>query len=149
MRRLALALTCLLLVLAGVAQAEPDAWAYDLADELMSPFCPGRTLSDCPSPQAKTLVVWLGTQQAAGRSREDVQAELVERFGENILPAPPARGFGLAAYAFPVLAFAAGGLLVWTFLRRHMQGVPEPVELPVAGAPDPELEAIVDRDLSA
>ncbi|MBW2267917.1 MAG: cytochrome c-type biogenesis protein CcmH [Deltaproteobacteria bacterium] len=147
MRRTALALSCLLLTLAGAAQAEPEGWANDLAEELMSPFCPGRTLSACPSPQAKTLVVWLGVQQAAGRSPDDVKAELVERFGEVILPAPPPRGFGLAAYAFPVLAFAVGGLLVWAFLRRQTHGASQLVE-PLATDPlDPELEAIVDRDL--
>ncbi len=148
MRRVALALTCLALALAGAAQAEPDDWAYDLAGELMSPFCPGRTIAACPSSQAKTLVVWLGVQQAAGRSRDEVLVELVERFGEDILPAPPARGFGLAAYAYPVFAFAAGGLLVWAFLRRQLQSERESAEPPETGALDPELEAIVDRDLT-
>ena len=59
-RRLALGLACVLLA-AGVAHA--DGWASDLANDLMSPFCPGRTLADCPSPQAKSLVVWLGIQE--------------------------------------------------------------------------------------
>jgi cytochrome c-type biogenesis protein CcmH/NrfF len=148
MPRVALALGCLLLFVAGSAAAQADDWATDLSHELMSPFCPGRTLSACPSPQAKTLVVWLGVQQAAGRSREAVQAELVKRFGEDILPAPPARGFGLAAYAFPVLAFAAGGVLVWSFLRRQTQALPQAAEAVGSGPLDPELEAIVDRDLS-
>lgn len=149
MRRLVIVLTCLSLSWAGDALAQPEGWAYELADELMSPFCPGRTVADCPSPQAKTLVVWLTVQEAAGRSRADVQAELVERFGENILPAPPVRGFGIAAYAFPVFAFAAGGALVWAFLRRQTLAVAEPAEPLPAGPIDPELAAIVDRDLGA
>jgi cytochrome c-type biogenesis protein CcmH len=149
MSRLAALLTCLLLALSVAGSAQAEGWAYELADQLMSPFCPGRTVADCPSPQAKTLVVWLTVQEAAGRSREDVQAELVERFGENILPAPPVRGFGVAAYAFPVLAFAAGGALVWAFLRRQTSGASQLQEPLPAGPIDPELAAIVDRDLDA
>ena len=72
----------------------------------------------------------------------------MERFGEDILPAPPARGFGLAAYAFPVLAFAAGVVLVWSFLRRQIRAIAPPVEAGVGGPLDPELEAIVDRDIA-
>ena len=29
--------------------------AYALSRELMSPYCPGRTLADCPSPDAAAL----------------------------------------------------------------------------------------------
>lgn len=143
--RLVLGLVCTLLV-AGAAQAE--GWAADAANHLMSPFCPGRTLAECPSPQAKSLVVWLGVQEGAGRSREEVTAELVERYGENLLPAPPVRGVGVAAYVFPVLAFCLGGTVVWVYLRRQT-GAPVPVDAPsVAGPVDPDLEAIVDRDLA-
>jgi len=34
----------------GEAAAEPEGWAYKIAHDLMSPSCPGRTLSACPSP---------------------------------------------------------------------------------------------------
>ncbi len=141
-----------LAIFGGVVDAGARGWAEDLADELMSPFCPGRTLSACPSPQAKTLVVWLGMQEGAGRSREEVQAELVAQYGEEILPAPPPSGFGLAAYTFPVVAFAAGGAIVWAFLRRQTSSpapIGRPAEVSASGPIDPELEAIVDRDLSA
>lgn len=150
-RRLALALlvACALSAGLGVSRAEAQGWANDLADSLMSPYCPGRTLSSCPSPQAKSLVVWLGVQEASGRTRDEVQAELVSRYGEEILPAPPPRGFGLAAYIFPVLAFAIGGAIWWGFLRRQTREATERVELRPNGPLDPELEAIVDRDLNA
>lgn len=155
-----LVLACGLLAAAGLAsaqaepesvQAEPEGWAYALANELMSPYCPGRTLAECPSSQAETLRVWLIVQEASGRSRAEVEAELVERFGERILPAPPARGFGLAAYALPALLFLAGGGIWWGFMRgqtRKPAASPPPASAPAAPL-DPELERIVDRDLSA
>lgn len=93
-------------------------WAYDLAGELMSPFCPGRTLASCPSPQAAELIQWIATQEAAGVTREEVIAILVERHGEEILGAPPARGITLWAYVFPVLGFVAFGGVAVLVLRR-------------------------------
>jgi cytochrome c-type biogenesis protein CcmH len=130
---------------AAPAAAEPEGWAYDLADELMSPYCPGRTLSECPSSQAQTLRMWLLVQEAAGRSEAEVKDELVERYGKMVLPAPEPAGFGLAAYVVPVAAFAAGGALVWVFLRRQTRERPAPA---AAGPLDPELARLVDEELS-
>jgi cytochrome c-type biogenesis protein CcmH len=130
---------------AAPASAEPQGWAYDLADELMSPYCPGRTLSECPSSQAQNLRMWLVVQEAAGRPEAEVKAELVERYGKMVLPAPEPAGFGLAAYVVPVAAFAAGGALLWAFLRRQTRERAEPA----AAAPlDPELARLVDEELS-
>ena len=84
-------------------------WAYDLPNDLMSPFCPGRSLADCPSPDAASMRMWILVQAAAGRTREDVEAELFERYGEMIRSAPKAEGFGASAYWMPAAFFAGGG----------------------------------------
>jgi len=130
----------------GEATAVPEGWAYKLSNQLMSPFCPGRTLSACTSPQAEDLRLWLIVQEASGRSREDVEAELFERFGDVLRSAPRAEGFGLTAYVFPVIAFLAGGVFVVVFLRRQTRvtATPEPSSQP----PDPELERIIDQELA-
>jgi len=82
----------------GAGNAAAKSWSYDLADELMSPYCPGRTLSSCPSPQAAELVQWMVVQEAGGATQEQVVEMLIERFGEEILGAPPAKGITLWAY---------------------------------------------------
>jgi cytochrome c-type biogenesis protein CcmH/NrfF len=130
----------------GEATAAPEGWAYKLPNDLMSPFCPGRTLSACTSPQADELRMWLIVQEASGRSREDVEAELFERYGDVLRSAPLAEGFGLTAYVFPVIAFLAGGVVVVVFLRRQTRvtATPEPSSQP----PDPELERIIDQELA-
>ena len=142
---------------APVADAT-STWAYDLAGELMSPFCPGRTLASCPSPQAAELIQWIATQEAAGVSREEVIAILVERHGEEILGAPPARGITLWAYVFPVLGFVAFGAVAVLVLRRIVApGVrppaaappPAAIALPAgAGPAADELARIVDAELA-
>jgi len=127
--------------------AEPEGWAYQVPHDLMSPFCPGRTLSACTSPQAESLRMWLIVQEASGRSREDVEAELFERYGDVLRPAPRAQGFGMTAYVFPVLAFLAGGVIVVVFLMRQTRAAatPEPSSQPL----DPELERIIDQELAS
>jgi cytochrome c-type biogenesis protein CcmH/NrfF len=130
----------------GEVAGAPEGWAYKLPNELMSPFCPGRTLSACTSPQADDLRMWLIVQEASGRSREDVEAELFERYGDVLRAAPLAEGFGLAAYVFPLIAFLIGGVIVVVFLRRQTRESPTPQ--PTSYAQDPELERVIDQELA-
>ena len=144
---LLLALALAALSAAPVARAT-EGWAYEVANELMSPFCPGRSVADCPSPQAQTLRMWLIVQEASGRSRADVEAELVARYGETILGAPRARGFGLTAYTIPVAVAAAGALLLSWFLRRQTRARQAPSAPPASAPLDPELERLLDEKLA-
>ena len=122
----------------GAGTAHAKSWGYDLAAELMSPYCPGRTLASCPSPQAAELVQWMVLQEAAGSTQEEVIAILIERFGEEILGAPPAKGITLWAYIFPVLGFVVGGGLVALALRRIVSG-----DRALSGAGDTRSSATV------
>ena len=151
--------------LAGAASAE-DSWGYDIAHDLMSPYCPGRTLATCPSPQAAELVQWIVMQEAAGVTQEQVIEMLIERFGDDILGAPKAEGITLWAYVMPVLGFAIGGAVAFLVLRRIVGGgrssgldaaIPGGGSVPlpsreIGGPPkddsdDDDLARIVDGDL--
>jgi cytochrome c-type biogenesis protein CcmH/NrfF len=124
-------------------ESKAPAWAYDLPNDLLSPFCPGRTLADCPSPDAASLRMWILVQAAAGRTRDDVEKELYGRYGEVIRSAPKAEGFGAAAYWMPAAVFLAGGGLVGWFLHRATRQSPshEPPVRPL----DPEVERKLDE----
>jgi cytochrome c-type biogenesis protein CcmH len=116
------ALALLALALAGPAAADAgapaEAWAYELSHNLMSPYCPGRTLSECPSPQADELRLWILEQARAGATREEVEQELFRSFGDQLRQAPRAEGIGLLAYAVPGVFLLAGAGLLVAFLRR-------------------------------
>lgn len=143
----------------GSASEGPPNWAYQMAHDLMSPYCPGRTLAACPSPQAAELRQWILLQAAGGSTEADIEASLYERFGDEILSAPKAEGWGLSAYVVPVLGFLAGGGVI-VFLLRRLAGKPSidlpraPVSSASVGSPrgprlsDAELEAIVDGELA-
>jgi len=145
-RLVASAALLLALALPSAPVRAEEAWSGRLVDELMSPYCPGRTLRNCPSPQAGELIDWIEGQEQTGRERDSVYQQLLAEFGEEIRQAPQASGIGLAAYAVPLLAFLAGGLLVGLFLRHAARRGAAP---PAAVAPpaDPELERLVDEEL--
>ena len=151
------AFVCVILAILVLAAsgAAARSWSYDLAGNLMSPYCPGRTLASCPSPQAAELVQWIVVQEAAGATREEVVEMLIERFGEEILGAPPAKGITLWAYLLPVLGFVVGGGLVVVALRRIVARgvVPDSASEhgggSQGGVADADLAKRVDADLAA
>ena len=130
------------------AGAPSDGFTMELWTELMSPYCPGRKLIDCPSSQAEEMRQRIAAAEAAGRTKEEVEASLLARYGNILLQAPPASGFGLAAYVIPVLALVAGVAIVVVFLRRQ-HGAAAAVAAPASAPPsiDPELERRIDREM--
>ena len=136
---------------AAIEGAPP--WSYAMAHDLMSPFCPGRTLAECPSPNATELRFWILTQAAAGASEAEVRDMLTDRFGDVLLSAPRAEGWGLSAYVVPIAFFVIGGPVVLLIIRRLVAGRSQGVE---AGSPatsvaspaaDPDLERQLEIEL--
>jgi cytochrome c-type biogenesis protein CcmH/NrfF len=110
--------------------------ANRLLGTLMSPFCPGLTLANCPSPDAETLRVSIRARLDAGEAPDSIVESLVAAFGEGIRGAPPARGMGLALWVLPVAAVVASGLaLVWWLRHRSVRVAIAPDNQP-GGPPD-------------
>ena len=64
--------------LAEVTQAQE--LATQLSHDLMSPYCPGRTIATCPSPQARKLENTILEQAMAGKTRVEIETQLAARF---------------------------------------------------------------------
>lgn len=59
--------------------------AQDIAGEMPSPYCPGRSIASCPSGAARELehdILGLAKQ---GKTREQIEQILVARFGEQTM----------------------------------------------------------------
>ncbi|MCG8588948.1 MAG: cytochrome c-type biogenesis protein CcmH [Proteobacteria bacterium] len=123
-------------------------WGYSLANDVMSPYCPGRSLADCPSPQAAELRQWILMQEAAGATQEEVEAALYERFGAMVLAAPRVEGFGAFFYLVPIAVFVGGGLLIVAFLRNQVRRPADSRSVPAVAPVDPELERLVDEEIA-
>ncbi|NIN10894.1 MAG: hypothetical protein GTN62_03010, partial [Gemmatimonadales bacterium] len=120
--------------------------AGEIFNSVMSPYCPGLLLANCPSSQAVDLRDYVRTRLAAGATKAQVLDELYAEFGEEVLGAPPARGIGLLAWIVPgaIILLSAAGILVWlrhSSRRAHRVG-PVPVQL------DEAAQARIDAELS-
>ncbi len=85
----------------------------DIASDLMSPACPGRTLLNCTSGQAEQWRELIRQKLAQGESKDQIVQYFIDIRGEEILAAPPKRGFALTAWLFPLFLMLNGmGLIV-------------------------------------
>lgn len=117
--------------------AHAEALTNELSHDLMSPYCPGRTIATCPSPQARKLEAHIYDQAQQGKSRLEIETALAERF-------PDIRGYvgrPEIIYGTAVLALIAIIGLVFVARRwvRHSR-VPGP-GLATAGAMTPDFGA--------
>jgi len=109
-----------------------EATAAAIARQTMSPFCPGRTLSDCPSEYAAEWRRDIRSLLAQGHTPAEVQDELERRAGAN-LSGSPARG---ASYWVPITFGLLGvGVLGAVFLRLRKPASPTSEATPEAAAP--------------
>ena len=125
MTRRAVATVLVLLLTQGAAWAGPADIANDIANQIMSPFCDGVTLHDCPSEEAEALRDRIERWAGAGWSKGRIVERLRSEYGPGIAAAPPTEGAGLLAWALPALAVVAGGCAAWVLVRRWTGGRPE------------------------
>ena len=118
---------------AGPASGSPDETANDISKQIMSPFCPGVTLHDCPSQAAVDLRARIERWARAGWSRERIMDKLTSEFGPGIRATPPDEGAGVLVWALPGIALAVGAVIAWTLARRWTAASHHPPPAPVTG----------------
>jgi len=120
--------------------------ASKIFNSMMSPFCPGLLIANCPSPGAAELKEQVKVELAAGVPADSVRALLRAAYGDQVEAVPPAEGFGLLAWIMPGVVLLGGGVVVAWWLRRR-------VSVPAGSAPptarlDAEAQARLDRELA-
>lgn len=100
----------------GVARADErsaalDKQATDLYQQVLSPFCPGRSLNDCPSSKAAELKDQMRAELEAGKSGEEVLQGVFQRFGDEYRAVPKFTGVGILVWLAPA-SFILIGLLL-------------------------------------
>ena len=146
MRGAALALIALVLAApAGASEQRPT--AAELESELVCPVCE-TTLDTSNAPVALRMKAYIRERIAAGDTKSEIKASLVDQFGPAVLAEPPKKGFELVAWLLPLTGLALGvivvGMLAWRW--SHARGGDEPAE--VAEPLDPALERKLDDELA-
>jgi cytochrome c-type biogenesis protein CcmH len=139
--RIALALVCAALAVAGPTAAAPN--PADLEAELVCPTCK-TTLDQSDAPVARRMKEIIRERIAAGATEDEIKSELVAQFGPAVIAEPPKSGFDLLAWLVPLGMLAVGalgvGVIAWGWSRRR----PEET---VDEALDPALERRLDAEL--
>lgn len=151
----------------GMAQnSEPassaaiDRQLHEFSESIMSPYCPGMTLSGCPSPDARTLREEVRERLEKGETQQSIRLSLVERFGPELSGLPASARAAKAAYGIPWLIVGLGLIGALLLIRigsgKGSTGTsPDLAELngtDVEGGgvastgPDPDIKATVSAD---
>jgi cytochrome c-type biogenesis protein CcmH len=134
-----------LLICSSALAAAPRASLPHIEDEVMCPIC-GTLLEFSESPQADRERALIRRLIDQGRSKDQIEDELVAEYGPQVLAEPSSSGFDLTAWLVPGLGIAiALGLIVLAAVRLRRRGpaAPEPAEL------DPSDLARLERDMSS
>jgi cytochrome c-type biogenesis protein CcmH len=126
---------------------EVERQASEVFGSVMSPFCPGKLIGDCPSPAAMQLRETIRERIAAGESADSIKEELYGTYGEYLRAAPPARGFDLLAWLVPSLLVALGAAGIVARISRRRGA------MAISGnrgprALDPDAKARLDAELA-
>jgi cytochrome c-type biogenesis protein CcmH len=144
-----LLLALLALALAGPAAAsEVKPTPAELESELVCPVCE-TTLDTSDSPAARRMKVYIRARIAAGDTKSEIKAKLVDQFGPTVLAVPPRKGFDWLAWLLPIAGLAVGAVVVGGLAWRWSHGRnDEPPPADGLGPLDPELEQRLDAELA-
>lgn len=140
MKKIAALLAVLWMLGGGQALAAPEDVANEVSQEIMSPYCPGVTLHDCPSGAATDLRYRIATWAEDGWSKERILDHLEAEFGDVIRATPPSSGAGLIAWILPALAVLGGAIAVVFIVKTWSDRRNSPPPPPISGSDRKRLE---------
>ena len=146
---------------------EREAQAIDRM--IMCPVCPAETIDQAQVEISFQMRAVIREMLAEGRTREEILDYFVDRYGPDILAAPPKSGANLLAWILPIVGVAAGLGALFLVIRAMtgrrqpaIAAVSVPAAEPSGGSPpepapeppsdDPELSPyleIVDLQLAS
>lgn len=89
--------------------------ANQVSYEIMSPFCPGKTLAMCPSPAAAEVRMQIQEMAESGMTEEQIRDAVIEEHGEEFRTVAPPLTDNLGLLAGLAVAF-----LIAIFIVRYI-----------------------------
>ena len=130
--------------------------AQEMDRSLMCPVCPSETVDQSQVPLAKQMRAMVREKLATGESRQQILDFFVERYGENVLAAPPKTGFNIVVWLMPGAGMLAAAVALVFVLRAMRSSHPSMESIPTDPSSgedltpylarvDEELEQVLDR----
>ena len=115
---------------------------------IMCPVCPAETIDQAQVEISFQMRAVVREMLADGKERDEILDFFVERYGKDILAAPPKTGANLVAWLAPVVGFGAGLVAVFLIIRSMSRQRPALLSVqPVQDAGLIPYLQLVDRHL--
>ncbi|HEX5031057.1 MAG TPA: cytochrome c-type biogenesis protein CcmH [Candidatus Eisenbacteria bacterium] len=111
--------------------------ARAITSQLICPCSCGEILSGCTCETGKSMQGFVTDELKKGKTKDEITASLVSKYGEVIRGAPKAQGFNLLVWVLPFVATGVGFVFAALVLKRWV-GRRQPAGaggLPPAGQP--------------
>ena len=132
-----------------VPEVSPEAsqMASEISNEIFSPFCPGKTLAMCPSPDAAKVRRQIQQLADDGRSKDQIKETIIEEYGEEFRLVEPPSGdtFGLRGGIAVGLLLAVFAVVMLSRRRDADVQSSTPEDVPDEPAEESEDEAYLDE----
>ena len=148
-------IACLLLSHPSVAHAQAPQQPFDEKEAqgidrmIMCPVCPAETIDQAQVEISRQMRMIVREMLADGKDRDEILDFFVQRYGKDILAAPPKSGANLVAWLLPVGGVMAALMAVFFIIRSMTR------RGPVASIPSPVQDdglapylQLVDRHLA-
>jgi len=106
-----------------------------VASELFCPECENIPLDVCPSQACADMRAEIRQMLEQGWTKGQIKNYYVERYGDRVLGAPPARGWNWLMYVIPPLAILAAAWIFYNSFRTWKRSAS------TAGAQPPETQS--------
>ena len=115
---------------------------------IMCPVCPAETIDQAQVEISRQMRQIIRQMLSQGSERDEILDFFVERYGKDILAAPPKSGANLVAWLMPIAGVLAGLLAVYFILRSMTRKNPGlATNLPMTDAGLIPYLQLVDRHL--
>jgi cytochrome c-type biogenesis protein CcmH len=154
-RLLKILVLSLALVNVALAAQTPAQIEKDIGDKVFCLCGCVTTLNHCPHENCEVKAEMqkiIRTDLSEGKAEPAILQDLVNRYGERVLAAPPAHGFNLTAWILPGIGLLIGLLLAVTIVRKWRRPAVQtaapstapPVDENVRSAVEEEMKKYVD-----
>jgi cytochrome c-type biogenesis protein CcmH len=116
-----------------------------VASELFCPECENIPLDVCPSQACADMRAEIRQKLQQGWTKAQIKQYYVERYGDRVVGAPPARGWNWLMYLIPPVAILASAAILYRVFRTWKQSPRQPVQTPA----DSQNPPVVDNDYVA
>jgi cytochrome c-type biogenesis protein CcmH len=119
----------------------------EVAHQLMCPVCQGQSVAESNSNLAQDMRQIIRKQLEEGKTKEEVIAYFVKRYGETILASPPPKGVNWLLWVLPALAIVFGGLGIGIYLKSQGSKSPADSGKKTEKAADSDYMLRIDEEL--